>query len=119
MTAAPFPTSLDHLAELIDQVTARHEPVLISRGDKQTVLMALADYRDVDTTASLLSTSANGKRLEGAVSQSLNGTLSECPVSQDQPTVSEPFWDADTLSLLNRSAHFQLGAMPSRDSLRS
>ena len=80
MTAAPFPTSLDHLAELIDQVSSRHEPVVITRGSKKAVLISLDDYGDRDATAYLLSTSTNKRRLLESIAQSRSGTCVERPI---------------------------------------
>ncbi|MDB6140553.1 MAG: prevent-host-death protein [Verrucomicrobiaceae bacterium] len=77
MTAAPFPTSLDQLAEMIDQVSSRHEPIVIGHNSKKAVLISLEDFGEMDETAYLKSSPVNKALLEAAIAQSRAGAVVE------------------------------------------
>lgn len=70
MDTIPYRTARTNLAGAMDRVCENHEPLLITRSDKQSVvLISLEDYRSMEETAYLLSSPANGKRLLSAVEE--------------------------------------------------
>jgi antitoxin YefM len=64
MTAVSFDTAKNSLADLMDQVATKHEPVLIEAANgKPVVLVSLEDFESWDTTTYLLSDPRNRERL--------------------------------------------------------
>ncbi len=57
------------LAALIDQVSDRHEPLVITRegGKPSAVLLSIEDYASLEETRYLLSSPANAKRLAASI----------------------------------------------------
>lgn len=62
ITASNFRSAL---ASYLDKVTDDHEPVLVTRGDKQkaAVVLSKEDYESLQQTLYLLSSRANADRL--------------------------------------------------------
>jgi antitoxin YefM len=59
-----------NLAKVMDRVCESHEPLIISRHGKQSVMMlSLGDYKCLEETAFLFRGLANAKRLLSAVTQ--------------------------------------------------
>lgn len=60
-----------NLASALDQVTADHEPVIITRerGKPAAVLMSLEDFASYEETQHLLKSPANAERLLQAVAE--------------------------------------------------
>ncbi len=65
ITASNFRNSL---ASFLDKVTNDHEPMIVTRGDKQkaAVVMSKEDYESLQETLYLLSSRANADRLFSA-----------------------------------------------------
>ncbi|MCB1581965.1 MAG: type II toxin-antitoxin system prevent-host-death family antitoxin [Xanthomonadales bacterium] len=68
ITASNFRSSL---ASFLDKVTNDHEPVMVTRGDKQkaAVVISKEDYESLQETLYLFSSRANAVRLFSAFSQ--------------------------------------------------
>ena len=70
MDAITYSTARAKLADTMDRVCDDHEPVIITRGGEQAVVMlSLEDYKALEETAYLLRTPANAKRLLSAAAQ--------------------------------------------------
>lgn len=57
----------------IDQVTDNHDTLIVNGNGKTVVVMSLDDYNEMDATDYLLSTPANKKMLDRALTQSAEG----------------------------------------------
>ena len=73
MTAISLPIGRDQLDQLILQVSARHEPVVLDSNGHKAVLVSLEDYEGLDTTAYLMSHPANKKMIDDAIGQLRRG----------------------------------------------
>jgi len=70
MDAITYTTVRANLANTMDRVCDDHEPLIITRNGKQSVVMlSLEDYKSLEETAYLLRTPANAKRLLAAIVQ--------------------------------------------------
>lgn len=67
-----------NLAKTMDQVCAERTPVIVTRKNAPpVVLMSLQDYHEVDTTAYLLHSPVNARRLREAMAELATGGGSE------------------------------------------
>lgn len=70
MDAVTYATARANLAKAMDRVCEDHEPFIITRSGKRSVVMlSLEDYKALEETAYLLRTLANARRLLAAVAQ--------------------------------------------------
>ncbi len=70
MDANTYTTVRANLASAMDRVCNDHEPLIITRTGRQSVVMlSLEDFKALEETAYLLRTPANAKRLLAAVVQ--------------------------------------------------
>lgn len=64
MDAITYSAARAKLADTMDRVCDDHEPIIITRGGQQAVvMMALADYKALEETAYLLRSPRNARRL--------------------------------------------------------
>jgi antitoxin YefM len=64
MNSISYTTARATLAKTMDHVCGSHEPVIITRGGKPSVVMlSLEDYNSLEETAYLLRSPRNAKRL--------------------------------------------------------
>ena len=90
ITASNFRSSL---ASFLDKVTNDHEPVLVTRGDKQkaAVVLSKEDYESLKETLYLLSSRANAERLFKSLSQIGSGdTFERDLVYEDNEDTVDP-----------------------------
>jgi len=74
MDANTYTTVRANLASAMDRVCNDHEPLIITRNGRQSVVMlSLEDFKALEETAYLLRTPANAKRLLAAVVQLNDG----------------------------------------------
>ena len=70
MDTVTYTTVRENLASAMDRVCNDHEPLLITRNGKQSVVMlSHEDFKALEETAYLLRTPANAKRLLAAAAQ--------------------------------------------------
>ena len=70
MDSNTYTTVRANLASAMDRVCNDHEPLIITRNGRQSVVMlSLEDFKALEETAYLLRTPANAKRLLAAVVQ--------------------------------------------------
>lgn len=70
MDAITYSAARAHLATTMDRVCDDHEPLIITRNGRQSVVMlSLEDYQALAETAYLLRSPANARRLLDAVGQ--------------------------------------------------
>ncbi len=70
MDAMTYTTVRANLAKAMDRVCHDHEPLIITRNGKHSVVMlSFEDYKALEETAYLLRTPANAKRLLTATNQ--------------------------------------------------
>lgn len=70
MDAITYSAARAHLASTMDRVCDDHEPLIITRNGRQSVVMlSLEDYQALAETAYLLRSPANARRLLDAVGQ--------------------------------------------------
>jgi len=70
MDAISYSSARANLANTMDRVCEDHEPLIITRSGKPSVVMvSLDDYNSLDETAYLLRSPANARRLREAVAQ--------------------------------------------------
>ena len=68
MDAITYTTARAKLADTMDRVCDRHEPVVITRGSQQSVVMiSLEDYKAMEETTYLLRSPKNARRVLGAI----------------------------------------------------
>ncbi|ODS63664.1 MULTISPECIES: type II toxin-antitoxin system prevent-host-death family antitoxin [unclassified Arenimonas] len=71
------------LASTMDRVVNDHEPVIITRGNQQSVVMvSLEDYKAMEETAYLLRSPKNARRLLESVAQLEAGRGKVRPLSE-------------------------------------
>jgi antitoxin YefM len=59
-----------HLATAIDAVVHNHSPIIITRQNKEPVVMiSLDDYKSIEETAYLMQSMTNASRLNSAIAQ--------------------------------------------------
>lgn len=90
ITASNFRSSL---ASFLDKVTNDHEPVLVTRGDKQkaAVVLSKEDYESLKETLYLLSSRVNADRLFKSLSQIEAGdTIERGLVYEDNEDTVDP-----------------------------
>ena len=64
MTAISYTAARENLASTMDQVCNDHDPVIITRNrDQAVVMISLEDYSALETTAYLMRSPANARRL--------------------------------------------------------
>ena len=74
MDTNTYTTVRANLASAMDRVCNDHEPLIITRNGRQSVVMlSLEDFKALEETAYLLRTPANAKRLLAAVVQLNDG----------------------------------------------
>jgi antitoxin YefM len=70
MDAITYSAARANLARTMDRVCDDHEPLIITRNGKQSIIMlSLEDYQALEETAYLLRSPANASRLLSAVAQ--------------------------------------------------
>jgi len=70
MQTMSFSNMRQHLATTIDTVVENHSPMLITRQNKDSVvIISLDDYMSMQETAYLMQSSNNASRLNSAISQ--------------------------------------------------
>lgn len=70
MDTVTYTTVRENLASAMDRVCKDHEPLLITRNGKQSVVMlSHEDFKALEETAYLLRTPANAKRLLAAAAR--------------------------------------------------
>ena len=76
ITASNFRSSL---ASYLDKVTNNHEPVMVTRGDKQkaAVILSRDDYESLKETLYLLSSRANAQRMFSSLAKIKAGDVFE------------------------------------------
>jgi antitoxin YefM len=68
MDAISYTSARANLAKTMDRVCDDHEPLIITRGGEQSVVMiSLLDYKALEETAYLLRSPKNAKRLLEAI----------------------------------------------------
>ena len=68
MDAITYTTARANLASTMDRVCQDHEPLIITRNGRQSVVMlSMEDYKSLEETAFLLRSPENAKRLLSAV----------------------------------------------------
>ena len=78
MNAISYTKIRNKLAQMMAKVCADHEPVMITRNKKQTVVMiSLEDYQALEETAYLLRSPENAKRLLESILELESGSGSE------------------------------------------
>lgn len=74
MNALTYSAIQDNFAEMMEKVCHEHAPVIITREDKQAVvLVSLEDYHALEETAYLLRSPANAKRLLESIEELESG----------------------------------------------
>jgi antitoxin YefM len=70
MVVISYSETRERLKEVMDQVVANHQPVVISRQKAESVVMvSLADWHSIEETLHLLSSPANAARLEPSINE--------------------------------------------------
>lgn len=80
METITFSQTRQQLAHTMDSVVNNHTPVVITRQNKESVVMiSLEDYKSIEETAYLMQSSRNASRLNSAISklESEQGTQRE------------------------------------------
>jgi antitoxin YefM len=68
MDALSYTAAREKLADTMDRVCSDHEPLIITRNGRQSVvMMSLEDYKALEETAYLLRSSRNARRLLEAI----------------------------------------------------
>jgi len=76
MNAMNYSTVRKELAKTMEQVCSDHEPTIITKGNKCSVVMiSLDDYRSMEETAYLLSSPRNAARLAKSIEDIGNGNV--------------------------------------------
>jgi len=75
MDTITYSSARANLAKTMDRVCDDHEPLIITRGGEQAVvLLSLEDFKALEETAYLLRSPANARRLLAAVEQLAQGS---------------------------------------------
>jgi antitoxin YefM len=70
MVVISYSETRERLKEVMDQVVANHQPVVISRQKAESVVMvSLADWHSIEETLHLLSSSRNAERLKSSIDE--------------------------------------------------
>lgn len=70
MDAITFSSARANLARTMDKVCNDHEPIIITRNGRQSVvLMSLEEYESLEETAYLLRSPKNARRLREAIAR--------------------------------------------------
>ncbi|MFA6136961.1 MAG: type II toxin-antitoxin system prevent-host-death family antitoxin [Sulfurimonas sp.] len=70
MQTISFSQMRQNLATAIDTVVNNHSPIIITRQNKEPVVMiSLDDYKSIEETAYLMQSMANASRLNSAIAQ--------------------------------------------------
>ena len=78
-----FTEARNNLAAFMDQVVEKHRPLIVTRQNKEpVVVMSLKDYNKMDETEYLMSSPANAKRLKEAVEDIRQGKYVERDISE-------------------------------------
>jgi len=74
MRTSTFSHTRQHLADTFDAVVADHNPVLITRQNKESVVMiSLKDYKSMEETAYLMQSLNNVTRINNAIEELESG----------------------------------------------
>lgn len=74
MDAITYTAARANLAKTMDRVCEDHEPLIITRGGEQSVVMlSLEDFKALEETAHLLRSPANARRLLAAMESLQSG----------------------------------------------
>jgi antitoxin YefM len=70
MDVISYSETRERLKEVMDQVVADHQPVVISRQKAESVVMvSLADWHSIEETLHLLSSPRNAERLKSSIDE--------------------------------------------------
>jgi antitoxin YefM len=76
MTAISYTVARENLASTMDNVCQDHNPVIITRGRKEAVvMMSLEDYSSWEETVYLMSSPANAQRLLEGIMEIEKGNI--------------------------------------------
>ncbi len=68
MDTITYSAAREKLADTMDRVCSDHEPLIITRGNRNAVvMMSLADFKSLEETAYLLRSPRNARRLLEAI----------------------------------------------------
>ena len=74
MKTSTFSQTRQHLADTIDSVVSDHNPVMITRQNKEAVVMiSLEDYKSMEETAFFMQSLNNVTRINNAIDQLESG----------------------------------------------
>ena len=74
MQTSTFTQTRQHLASTMDDVVTNHNPITITRQNKEAVVMiSLKDFQAMQETAYLMQSSNNASRLNDAIEQLESG----------------------------------------------
>lgn len=78
MNAIPYTHARNHLAETMDKVCDDHDPVIITRKRRgSVVMMSLKDYQALEETAYLFRSPRNGHRLVESIAELAAGVATQ------------------------------------------
>lgn len=78
MNAIPYAHARNHLAETMDKVCDDHDPVIITRKRRgSVVMMSLEDYQALEETAYLFRSPRNGRRLVESIAELAAGVATQ------------------------------------------
>jgi antitoxin YefM len=78
MDVISYSDTRERLKEVMDQVVADHQPVVISRQKAESVVMvSLADWHAIEETIHLLSSPTNAARLKSSIDELNAGSGTE------------------------------------------
>ncbi|MGB7414611.1 MAG: type II toxin-antitoxin system prevent-host-death family antitoxin [Thermosynechococcaceae cyanobacterium] len=70
MDAIPYTAARQNLAKTMDRVCDDHEAIIVTRSNRQSVvMMSLEDYKALEETSYLLRTPKNAQRLLDAIAE--------------------------------------------------
>jgi len=70
MQTINFSQTRQHLATTFDKVVENSTPIIVTRQNKESVvILSLKDYRSMEETAYLMQSEANAKRLNRSIAQ--------------------------------------------------
>lgn len=82
MDAITYTSARQNLSKTMDRVCSNHEPIIITRTGKQSVvMMSLEDYNSLEETAYLLKSPKNARRLLESIMQLENNQGTERKLS--------------------------------------
>ena len=74
MQTTTFSYARQNLASTMDSIYQNHNPMIITRQNKEPIVMiSLSDYKSMEETAYLMQSSNNAQRLNNAIEELENG----------------------------------------------